>query len=99
MILTCLSAPDTWLGQEKRGADMARDVAAEIRGATRRKFRPEDKIRIILEDMISRLKTGKLVSAGRGREVKIPGPPKGPFWVLMHVFSGHDATGIGRDIT
>jgi hypothetical protein len=32
-------------------------------------------------------------------ESKIPGPPKGPFLVLMSVFPGHEATGIGRDIT
>ncbi len=30
---------------------MARDVVAEIRRAIRRKFRPEDKIRIVLEGL------------------------------------------------
>ncbi len=33
------------------------------------------------------------------RAVKIPGPPKGPFWVIKHVFSGGDVTGIGLDYT
>jgi hypothetical protein len=62
---------------------MARDVVDQIRRATRRKFRAEDKIRIDLEDMVSRLTTGKPVSAGRSRGVKIPGPPKGPLaWQL-----------------
>jgi hypothetical protein len=53
---------------------MARDVAAEIRRATRRKSRAQYKIRIVLEDMMGRLKTGKLVSAGSGRGVKSQGP-------------------------
>jgi len=39
------------LGQEEKGADMARDVVAEIRRATRRKFRAEDKIRIVLQGL------------------------------------------------
>jgi transposase len=39
------------LGQEEKGADMARNVVAEIRRATRRKFRADDKIRIVLEGL------------------------------------------------
>ena len=39
------------MGQEEKGADMARDVVAEIRRATRRKFRADDKIRIVLEGL------------------------------------------------
>jgi transposase len=39
------------LGQEEKGADMARNVIAEIRRATRRKFRADDKIRIVLEGL------------------------------------------------
>ena len=51
MILTCLSAPDSGMDQEGKGADMARDVVAEIRRATRRKFRADDKIRIVLKSV------------------------------------------------
>jgi transposase len=39
------------LGHEEKGADMARNVVAEIRRATRRKFRAEEKIRIVLEGL------------------------------------------------
>ena len=39
------------LGHEEKGADMGRDIVAEIRRATRRKFRAEDKIRIVLEGL------------------------------------------------
>jgi hypothetical protein len=63
---------------------MARDVAAEIRGATRRKFRAGHKIRIVLEHIISRLTTGKLVSAGRGRGVKSQGSQRAPYLVAAH---------------
>ncbi len=51
MVLTYLSAPDTGLGPGRGGVDMVRDVVAEIRRATRRKFRAEDKIRIVLEGL------------------------------------------------
>ena len=39
------------MGQEEKGVDMARNVVAEIRRATRRKFRADDKIRIVLEGL------------------------------------------------
>jgi transposase len=46
-----MSAPGTGLGPGRGGVDMARDVVAEIRRATRRKFRAEEKIRIVLEGL------------------------------------------------
>jgi transposase len=48
------------LGQEEKGADMARDVVAEIRRATRRKFRAEDKIRIVLEGLRGEIPVSQL---------------------------------------
>jgi hypothetical protein len=44
MILMCCGLQIMDLGHEGKGADMARDVVAEIRRATRRKFRAEEKI-------------------------------------------------------
>ena len=51
MILTYLSAPDRGLGREWKGANMARDLVAEIRRATRKRFRAEYKIRSVLEGL------------------------------------------------
>jgi transposase len=48
------------LGQEEKGAEMARDVVAEIRRATRRKFRAEDKIRIVLEGLRGEIPVSQL---------------------------------------
>jgi transposase len=48
------------LGQEEKGADMARDVVAEIRRATRRKFKAEDKIRIVLEGLRGEISVSQL---------------------------------------
>jgi transposase len=48
------------LGQEEKGADMARDVVAEIRRATRRRFRAEDKIRIVLEGLRGEIPVSQL---------------------------------------
>jgi transposase len=48
------------MGQEEKGADMARDVVAEIRRATRRKFKAEDKIRIVLEGLRGEVSVSQL---------------------------------------
>jgi transposase len=48
------------MGQEEKGADMARDVVAEIRRATRRKFRAEDKIRMVLEGLRGEVSVSQL---------------------------------------
>jgi transposase len=48
------------LGREEKGADMARDVVAEIRRATRRRFRAEDKIRIVLEGLRGEISVSQL---------------------------------------
>jgi transposase len=48
------------LNQEEKGADMARDVVAEIRRATRRKFKAEDKIRIELEGLRGEISVSQL---------------------------------------
>ncbi len=48
------------MGGEEKGADMARDVVAEIRRATRRKFKAEDKIRIVLEGLRGEISVSQL---------------------------------------
>jgi transposase len=48
------------LGQEEKGVDMARGVVAEIRRATRRKFKAEDKIRIVLEGLRGEISVSQL---------------------------------------
>jgi transposase len=48
------------LGQEEKGADMARDVVTEIRRATRRRFKAEDKIRIVLEGLRGEISVSQL---------------------------------------
>jgi transposase len=48
------------LGQEEKGVDMARNVVAEIRRATRRKFRADDKIRIVLEGLRGEISVSQL---------------------------------------
>ncbi len=60
MTLTFLSAPDNGLGPGRKGADMTRDVVAEIRRATRRKFRAEEKIRIVLEGLRGEIPVSQL---------------------------------------
>jgi len=47
------------LGQEEKGADMARNVVADIRRATRRKLRAEEKIPIVLKACRERFPSGK----------------------------------------
>lgn len=48
------------MGEEEEGADMARDVVTEIRRATRRKFKAEDKIRIVLEGLRGEISVSQL---------------------------------------
>ena len=48
------------MGQEEKGADMARNVVTEIRRATQRKFRAEDKIRIVLEGLRGEIPVSQL---------------------------------------
>lgn len=60
MILTRASAPGTRLGQEMKGADMARNIVAEIRRATRRKFSADEKIRVVLEGLRGEISVSEL---------------------------------------
>ena len=48
------------MGQEEKGADMARNVAAQIRRATRRRFSADEKIRIGLEGLRGEISVSEL---------------------------------------
>jgi transposase len=48
------------VGQEEKGAEKARDVVSEIRRATQRKFKAEDKIRIVLEGLRGEISVSQL---------------------------------------
>jgi hypothetical protein len=77
---------------------MARNVVAEIQRATRRKFRDDEKIRVVLEARTRCMTTRKPVDRDASW-AEIPGPPKGPLFGTNVCISGHETTGIDRDIT